>query len=86
VRGSGTWSGDGGVRGQAAGARGDAEIPAFRAISAFRADLARVTGRSDIDGWNNLVDFGDPLPGPVGSWTCAASRSSPWMSATLLCW
>jgi len=31
------------------------------AIPAFRADLARVTGRSDIDVWNNLVYFGDPL-------------------------
>jgi hypothetical protein len=31
------------------------------AIPAFRADLARVTGRSDIDVWNNLVNFGDPL-------------------------
>ena len=30
------------------------------AIPAFRADLARVTGRSDIDVWNNLVDIGDP--------------------------
>ncbi len=31
------------------------------AIPAFRADLARVTGRSDIDVWNNLVYFGGPL-------------------------
>jgi ABC-type lipoprotein release transport system permease subunit len=30
------------------------------AIPAFRADLARVTGRSDIDVWNNRVNFGDP--------------------------
>jgi FtsX-like permease family protein len=30
------------------------------AIPAFRADLARVTGRSDIDVWDNLADFGDP--------------------------
>ncbi|HXZ76452.1 MAG TPA: ABC transporter permease, partial [Streptosporangiaceae bacterium] len=30
------------------------------AIPAFRADLARVTGRSDIDVWNNRVTFGDP--------------------------
>jgi hypothetical protein len=30
------------------------------AIPAFRADLARVTGRSDIDVWNNLELFGDP--------------------------
>ncbi len=34
---------------------GAAEIPAFR------ADMARVTGRSDIDVWNNLVFFGDPV-------------------------
>jgi len=31
------------------------------AIPAFRADLARVTGRSDIDVWNNLADFGGPV-------------------------
>ena len=31
------------------------------AIPAFRTDLARVTGRSDIDVWNNIVDFGDPI-------------------------
>jgi hypothetical protein len=31
------------------------------AIPAFRADLARVTGRSDIDVWNNLAFFGDPV-------------------------
>jgi hypothetical protein len=31
------------------------------AIPAFRADLARVTGRSDIDVWNNLADFGGPI-------------------------
>jgi FtsX-like permease family len=31
------------------------------AIPAFRADLARVTGRSDIDVWNNLVNFGGPI-------------------------
>jgi ABC-type lipoprotein release transport system permease subunit len=30
------------------------------AIPAFRADLARVSGRSDIDVWNNLAKFGDP--------------------------
>jgi hypothetical protein len=31
------------------------------AIPAFRRDLARVTGRSDIDIWNNLVNFGGPF-------------------------
>jgi hypothetical protein len=30
------------------------------ALPAFRADLARVTRRSDIDMWNNVVDFGAP--------------------------
>ncbi len=30
-------------------------------IPAFRADLARATGRSDIDVWNNYVDFGGPV-------------------------
>ena len=31
------------------------------AIPGFRADLARVTGRSDIDVWNNPAFFGDPV-------------------------
>ena len=31
------------------------------AIPAFRADLARVTGRSDIDVWDNLQQIGDPM-------------------------
>ncbi len=31
-----------------------------KALPAFRADLARVTGRSDIDIWNDVVDFGGP--------------------------
>ena len=31
------------------------------AIPTFRADLARVTGRSDIDVWNNRAKFGDPV-------------------------
>jgi hypothetical protein len=31
------------------------------ALPAFRADLARVTGRSDVDLWDNQVDFGDPF-------------------------
>ena len=31
------------------------------AIPRFRADLARVTGRHDIDVWNNSVNFGDPI-------------------------
>ena len=31
------------------------------AIPAFRADLARVTGRSDIDVWDNLQQIGGPM-------------------------
>ena len=31
------------------------------AIPAFRADLARVTGQSNIDVWNNREFFGDPV-------------------------
>jgi hypothetical protein len=31
------------------------------AIPAFRAALARETGRSDIDVWDNSVNFGDPI-------------------------
>ena len=31
------------------------------AIPAFRADLQRVTGRSDIDVWDNLQQIGDPM-------------------------
>ena len=31
------------------------------AIPAFRAALARVTGRDDIDVWDNSVNFGDPI-------------------------
>ena len=31
------------------------------AIPAFRADLARVTGRDDIDVWDNLQQIGDPM-------------------------
>ncbi|HEY6501591.1 MAG TPA: ABC transporter permease, partial [Streptosporangiaceae bacterium] len=31
------------------------------AIPAFRAGLARVTGRDDIDVWNNEINFGDPF-------------------------
>jgi hypothetical protein len=49
------------------GSRGDTYINALvrlkggvAAIPAFRADLARVTHRSDIDVWNNYVDFGGP--------------------------
>jgi len=32
----------------------------FTAIPAFRADLPRVTGRPDIDVWNNAEQFRDP--------------------------
>src|SRR5712691_9638630 len=49
------------------GSRGDTYINALvrlkggaAAIPAFRAGLARVTHRSDIDVWNNYVDFGGP--------------------------
>jgi FtsX-like permease family len=31
------------------------------AIPSFRAALARVTGRDDIDVWDNSVNFGDPI-------------------------
>lgn len=31
------------------------------ALPAFRADLAKVTGRSDIDVWNNVASIGDPF-------------------------
>jgi hypothetical protein len=31
------------------------------AIPAFRADLKRVTGRTDIDVWDNLQQIGDPM-------------------------
>jgi hypothetical protein len=31
------------------------------AVPKFRADLARVSGRSDIDVWNSLVDLGGPF-------------------------
>ena len=36
------------------------------AIPAFRADLARVTGRSDIDVWDNLANFGEPARKATG--------------------
>lgn len=36
------------------------------ALPAFRADLARATGRSDIDVWNNLEFFGDPVRRATG--------------------
>ena len=50
---------------------GDAAIPAFR------ADLARVTGRSDIDVWNNREFFGGPSHGSPGTRPPACSPS-PW--------
>jgi hypothetical protein len=31
------------------------------ALPRFRADLAKATGRSDIDVWNNMQTFGDPF-------------------------
>jgi hypothetical protein len=50
------------------GARGNGFINALvrlkggtTAIPRFRADLARVTGRSDIDVWDNLASSGDPV-------------------------
>jgi hypothetical protein len=36
------------------------------ALPAFRADLARVTGRADIDVWNNQEFFGDPVRRATG--------------------
>src|SRR3984957_2878505 len=36
------------------------------AIPAFRADLARVTGQSDIDVWDNYATFGAPLKEVTG--------------------
>jgi hypothetical protein len=36
------------------------------ALPAFRADLARATGRSDIDVWNNLEFFGDSVRRSTG--------------------
>jgi len=35
-------------------------------LPAFRSDLARLTGRSDIDIWNNIVDFGGPARSVTG--------------------
>ena len=43
------------------------------AIPKFRHDLARVTGRRDIDVWNNLVNFGAP-----------AKRTTDYEAACLL--
>src|SRR6266568_2609677 len=50
------------------GRRGDGHINALvrlrggmAAIPAFRADLARATGQSDIDVWNNYVDLAGPI-------------------------
>jgi hypothetical protein len=39
---------------------GEAQIPAFK------ADLARVTGRSDIDVWDNWVQVGGPVVKAIG--------------------
>jgi MacB-like periplasmic core domain/FtsX-like permease family len=36
------------------------------AIPAFRADLARLTGRSDIDVWDNYATFGGPVHAVTG--------------------
>src|SRR5205814_5503224 len=36
------------------------------AIPAFRADLARVTGRSDIDVWKNRENFGNTVERTTG--------------------
>jgi FtsX-like permease family/MacB-like periplasmic core domain len=36
------------------------------ALPAFRADLARATGRRDIDVWNNMEFFGDPVRRATG--------------------
>jgi hypothetical protein len=36
------------------------------AIPAFKADLARVTGRSDIDVWDNAVQIGGPIRKATG--------------------
>ncbi len=47
------------------------------AIPAFRADLARVTGRSDIDVWNNRETFGAQLVRITGyEAACLLARSS----------
>jgi hypothetical protein len=36
------------------------------AIPAFKADLARVTGRADIDVWDNAAQIGDPIRKATG--------------------
>jgi hypothetical protein len=36
------------------------------AVPKFRADLARVSGQSDIDVWNNLVNLGEPAKRVTG--------------------
>ena len=50
------------------------------AIPAFRADLARVTGRSDIDVWNNLDHSAAPSSRSPGTRppACSPSRWRRW--------
>jgi hypothetical protein len=53
------------------------------AIPQFRADLARVTGRSDIDVWDNLTSFGDPARKVTG-YEAACLRAARLRSAQIL--
>ena len=52
------------------------------AIPAFRADLARVTGRSDIDVWNNREFFGGPIAADHPDTRPPACSPSRWRR----CW